>query len=551
MRRLALTTLAVTALALAGCGKGPVEPPDDKPGPDRTQEDEHGGSIRVGYAAFPDALDPATAYTVDAWQALWAVYTPLLTYRHAEGREGSELVPGLAEGLPRISGDGRTYRLRLRKGLRYSDGRPVRAADFEHTVKRVLRLRSAGTSFFAAVAGAEAYRAARRDAGDIRGIRSDERSREITIRLTRRDGRFPRILASEFVGLVPGDTPFEDLTDTPPPGVGPYRIAAVRPGRGFALNRVAGFDAGDLPKGRLDRLTVDVVQSPRRLVQAVVANRVDITGVAPPPDTLSDLRDRLAGKRYREEVGTASTFFFLNHDVAPFDDPRVRRAVNLAVDREDVARRFGGLLEPGCNLLPPAVPGAEELDPCPYAEPDQDRARELLRRSGAAGAEVLVHASDLPEERAAAQELAAALRRIGLKARARIVQDAQYPGVAADRAGRVQAGLTTWYQDLAHPASFLQLVDGRSIRPRLGLNAGFVDDPALNRILARAGAEADLDEAQDAYAAADRRVITQAHIVPLGFRRSTVLASERMDSGEDCTVLHPVYGIDFASLCLD
>ena len=78
---------------------------------------------------------------------MWLVYTPLLTYRHAEGERGSELIPGLAERLPEISADGMTYRLRLREGLKYSDGTAVKASDFEHTVKRLLALGSAATGF--------------------------------------------------------------------------------------------------------------------------------------------------------------------------------------------------------------------------------------------------------------------------------------------------------------------------------------------------------------------------------------------------------------------
>ncbi len=64
----------------------------------------------------PDFLDPQLGYTTQSAEATWISYTPLLTYRHASGERGTELIPGLAERLPAISADGRTYTMRLRKG---------------------------------------------------------------------------------------------------------------------------------------------------------------------------------------------------------------------------------------------------------------------------------------------------------------------------------------------------------------------------------------------------------------------------------------------------
>ena len=85
MRRiLALLVLALLALVVAGCG----------------DEERDGGSITISETSQPDFLDPALSYTINGWEPMWLVYTPLLTYKHAEGKEGTELIPGLAEALP-------------------------------------------------------------------------------------------------------------------------------------------------------------------------------------------------------------------------------------------------------------------------------------------------------------------------------------------------------------------------------------------------------------------------------------------------------------------
>ncbi|HEV2726729.1 MAG TPA: ABC transporter substrate-binding protein, partial [Solirubrobacterales bacterium] len=129
-------------------------------GDDETSGGGGGGGnseITIGQAAQPDYLDPALSYTIHGWEPMWLVYTPLLTYNREGGEAGSELMPGLAEEMPEVSSDGKTYKLKLRDGLKYSDGTPVKANDFEHTIKRVLNLESGGSSFYEGIEGAEDY----------------------------------------------------------------------------------------------------------------------------------------------------------------------------------------------------------------------------------------------------------------------------------------------------------------------------------------------------------------------------------------------------------
>src|SRR5436190_21276585 len=78
-----------------------------------------------------DYLDPQQAYTGQSWWAMWNVYETLLTYRHVHGPAGYKLVPGLAQSLPTVSRNGKVYKFKLRKGLKYSSGAPVKATDFE------------------------------------------------------------------------------------------------------------------------------------------------------------------------------------------------------------------------------------------------------------------------------------------------------------------------------------------------------------------------------------------------------------------------------------
>ncbi len=118
LRRMVRATVALALLGFAvigtsGCGGDP------EPG---------GGTATVLMAGAPGYLDPQLGYTTGAAEAAWLAYTPLLTYRHRNGAEGTRLIPGLANSSPRISADGRRYTFTLRDDLRYSNGAPSELA---------------------------------------------------------------------------------------------------------------------------------------------------------------------------------------------------------------------------------------------------------------------------------------------------------------------------------------------------------------------------------------------------------------------------------------
>jgi len=516
-------------------------------------ENEKRGQIRAAVTSFPDSLDPALAATSEALQSLWIVYTPLLTYAHAEGAAGSRIVPGLARSLPKISADGKTYRLTLRKGLKYSDGRPVKASDFAHAVKRTLHLQSVGTPYFERIAGARAYLERGRAGGDIAGIVTDDRSGVITIRLDAAYGAFSNVLAMTYGALVPGDTPFDNQTKRPPPGVGPYKLAGVRVNRGYELVRVPGFDVAGVPKGRLDKLSIEVVKNRGRQTQSVIRNDLDYMADPPAPDQIRTVRERYTGKRYGEFVTNSTYFFFLNQRLAPFDKKAVRQAVNYALDERALVRVFAGLLAPGCNFLPPGLAGYEPIRPCTYgdpgAPPDLQRARRLVKQAGAVGAKVTVYGIDEPEPKGATEYFADMLSQIGLDARPRIISGEVYFGTVGNRRTGAQAGFANFFEDFPRATNFFSLVDGASIADTNNPNFGNIDDPQINATLARADHSPSAEAVAGDYAAVDRRLLGEADLAPYGNRKLSVFVSDRVDF-HNCVSWHPVYDLDYTRLCL-
>jgi peptide/nickel transport system substrate-binding protein len=548
MSRCAQLLLACVTLVLFGCG--------DDGGGDEGGSGRQGGSITISQTTQPDFLDPALGYQSGSLEPMWLVYTPPLTYKRAEGEEGAQLIPGVAEELPKVSPDGKTYELTLRKGLRYSDGTPAKASDFEHAIKRVLNLESGGSAFFLPIVGAAEYVEARKADADIPGIETVDRTGKITITLTEPDGTFANVLAMPFAGLVPGGTPFENLTKDPPPGIGPYEITESVPNRRFVLEKNARFDLPGVPKGKLDKITTVIVGSRERQTQDVIRGELDYMLDPPPPDLKPEVEAKYSD-RYEEHVTSSTYYLFMNTRVPPFDEKQVRDAVNYGIDKPALARLFAGELAPGCSFLPPGMPGYDEaldLEDCPWGDPrdppDLERARRLIADAGAEGADVTVWGDTLDPDDEVTEAYADMLNEIGLDAKPEIVGAGVFFQTVGNANTKAQTGVAQWFQDFPHPKNFFFLVDGKSIQPANNQNVGNVDDPEITSGIAELTKEPELTgEVADAWEELNRKLVERAWIAPYGHRKLSTFVSERMDF-DSCTLFHPVYSNDYSSFCL-
>lgn len=523
-----------------------------------------GGSITIAQVAQPDFLDPALSYTTHGWEPMWLVYTPLLTYKREEGAAGSELIPGLARALPEISKDSLTYELTLRKGLRYSDGSPVKASDFEHTIKRVLNLESGAAPYYEVIEGADAYLSGGDADADISGIETNDKTGEITIRLTAPDASFSNVLAMNFAGVVPSDTPFENVTKDPPPGVGAYMFTKSVPNREFVLERNPEFSEGTIPEvpvAKIDTVTTKIIPNTAQQTQDVIDSKLDYMQEPPATDLRAEILARFGPdgseeQRFQEFPTLSTYYFFLNGRVAPFDDQKVREAVNIGLDKPALARLFAGDLAPGCSFLPPGMPGYTEetdLSGCPWGDPNQapdlERAKQMIREAGAEGAKITVWGDNVDPTPQVTQAYADQLNQMGLDAEPKIVDGGVYFQTIGNEKTEAQTGFLNWFADFTHPLNFFFLVDGASIQPTNNQNMSNVDDKHINDELKALSAELDLPSVTDRWEELNDYVVENAFMVPYGHRKLTTFLSERMNF-EDCTVVSPIYYNDYSQFCL-
>jgi peptide/nickel transport system substrate-binding protein len=521
-------------------------------------------SVTIAQAGQPDFLDPALSYLINGWEPMWTVYTPLITYKREDGKAATELMPGLAEELPTISPDGKTYALKLRKGLEYSDGTPVKASDFEHTIKRVLNLESGGASYFEVIEGADEYLSGDDPEADISGIDTNDKTGEITIHLAEPEAAFTFVLAMNFAALVPGDTPFENMTKDPAPGVGAYMFTKSVPNREFVLERNPKFDESTvpgIPVANIDEIKTEIIKSVPRQTEEVIDNELDFMQEPVAPDFIGEILDRFGPEgseeqRYKEYTTLSLYYFFLNTKVPPFDDPKVREAVNIGLDKPALARLYGGTLEPGCSFLPPEMPGySEKLDGegCPWGDPSQppdlERAKQLIEEAGAEGAKVTVWSDNIDPTPKVTQAYADQLNQMGLDAEPKIIDGSVYFQTIGNEKTEAQTGFLNWFGDFPHPANFFYLVDGSTIQPTNNQNMSRVDDPHINKELRELGREPNLTKVVDRWEALNEYLVDKAYLVPYGYRKLSTFMSDRMNFA-DCTPINPVVYNDYSRWCL-
>jgi peptide/nickel transport system substrate-binding protein len=350
-----------------------------------------------------------------------------------------------------------------------------------------------------------------------------------------------------FSAPVPPGIPDRDLTSATLPGTGPYTIvhAGAREVR-FERNRFFHeWSHAAQPDGNPDTVVWRVLPSLSDAVDAVAQGRADWMLGLIPPDRLRRLRlSRPAQLHVAPALGVL--FAPLNSHIAPFDDVRVRRALNYAIDRGRIVRMYGGraVATPLCQTLASGMPGYRRY--CPYTAaprhdglwtaPDLPRARRLVAASGTRSALVDVWGTN--DSTFTTRELphyfASVLRSLGYRARLHIVS---YTALTPSVRRRIQLSVDgDWAPDYPAPSSYLPEFFGCGG----STGNGYVCDRAIDRRMQRASTLElrDPTAAAAAWARIDRALADGAYWVPTVSLRAQELTSKRVRNYQ----YNPVWG---------
>jgi ABC-type transport system substrate-binding protein/class 3 adenylate cyclase len=444
-----------------------------------------GGTLHLGLEDDVDFIDPAMAYFLPSWQILSVTNDGLVGFQRTGGAAGSRLVPDLATSIPTPTDGGRTYRFVLRRGIRYSNGQPVRASDVRWAIERALTARASpgpgqeaeqgpAAQFLSKLAGADGCKpGAACDLG--KGIETDDRAGTVTFHLTAPDPEFLYALALPFADPLPPGTPPPD-SDRPVPSTGPYLIDRYeRPHsdkRGSVMlvrnPRFHPWSPLAQPAGFADRMDWTLGMPVSEQLDAVRVGSLD-AALGPDLSATPGHGGIRAGDAEHVHAFVEQVTFgaFLDTNRPPFDDVRVRRAMNLAIDRRTAVRLFGGpaSTQVTCQTLPPGMAGYRPY--CPYTlgggpryrGPDLKRARRLVSASHTAGRTVSV-AGD-PQNKRFSQLFARTLRALHYRTTLKIFPDSgTYYRAIGSPGHRWQIGFFGWSQDYPAPADFLDVVFG-------------------------------------------------------------------------------------------
>jgi len=509
-----------------------------------------GGTLRIGSTSL-DSVDPAVAYSSESWRVVTLAYDGLVAYRRVGGVAGATLVANLATQIPVPTRGGRTYTFQLRPDIRYSNGAPVQPDDFRSSLERFFRLNPFPPPLFQRIVGAAECLRTPRTCDLSQGIETSGDARTVTVHLTAPDPDFLNKLALPFASLVPSSSPLELARANPLPGTGPYRIVSAEPDRMIRLVRNPRFriwSADARPDGYPAEIVFRIGDDPARQAAAVEAGDADWSEV--PAERARALATQRPGQLHSDSL-VETLYMFLNVRVPPFDDPRVRRALNFATDRARLVELLGGALaaQPTCQTAPPNIFGYRPY--CPYTvspgpagtwtAPDLAKASRLIDRSGTRGMEVTVWG--IKQHEPIVRYFARLLAKLGYRSSARIVADGtEYFTTVANSSNRVQIGSTGWIEDFPSTSDFVGLLFAcDSFVPNDSNNFNYSGFCAADVDAAIASAEQTLDPRAGAelWAAADRKVTDAAPSVPFANPRMVTLVSERVGNYQ----FHPLWGV--------
>jgi peptide/nickel transport system substrate-binding protein len=281
-----------------------------------------------------------------------------------------------------------------------------------------------------------------------------------------------------------------------------------------------------------------------RRIDAVLRGEADYTGGVLSgfsTERTEELLTQHAAQTHIEPV-LSTIGVFLNTRVAPFDDKRVRRALNYGIDRRAVVRGAGGRSSAvaTCQILPPNLSGYVRY--CPYGAPDLRTARRLVAESGTRGMRVTVRTVGFVAP--SVRPVVALMRRLGYRASLKIVPSGiTYGKQINDSRTRAQAGVFLWAADYPAPSNFLeQLLSCAAFVPRSGNNLNVAEfcDPAIDARM-RLAAQAQTvnpELASRRWARVERAIVDAAPWLPLYNPRSVELLSRRAGGHR----YSPIYG---------
>lgn len=435
MKRLLISAVAAMALFAAAPGALAETP-------------KQGGAATITFNNDLTTLDPHVGYDWQNWSVIKSIFDGLMDYKPGT----TELEPDLAESYT-VSDDGLTYTFKLRDGVKFHNGRVMTSADVKYSFERAINpaTQSPGGGYFGMINGYDDVAGGK--VATLNGIETPD-EKTVVFSLSRPDATFLHLMAINFGYIVPKEEVDKTGADfgKMPVGTGAFKFVEWVPGQSITLERNAEYYKSGTPY--LDKITFEFGQDPTVAVLRLKKGEIDIVGDGIPPAQFAEIQADPANKDLIAEGDQLHTgYVTMNVTQPPFDNVKVRQAVNMAINKERIVRLINNRAAPANQALPPAMPGYNP-DNKGYAY-DPEGAKKLLAEAGVGEISTELYAMNVDPNPRIAQAIQQDLAAVGIKAEIRSLAQAEV--IAAGGSGKapmIWSGGMAWIADFPDPANF-------------------------------------------------------------------------------------------------
>ncbi len=442
--------------------------------------------------------------------------------------------PALAERWD-VSADGKTYTFYLKSGVRWSDGKPLKAQDFVDSWLRLLnpKTRAAYASFLFDVENAEAFHSGKLKSASKVGVRALS-EQKLEVKLRRVVPYFLHIptfwvtfpIRQDLIKKHPKDwaTPGKILT------LGPYRLLEWKKGRAIRLAKNPEYGGTPLPQ--LDQIEAIIESNDAKARELFEKGQLDFMLDATTGDFLkysgakpSAVAKPLAPKIRVQQFPYLATYYLgFNVEHSHLKDAQVRRALALALNREAIPGILQGGQLAAKGWIPPGIEGYDSgasLNGTLY------EARGALAKAGYAEGVGIPKLSLWVAKFDGAEALAAYVKKtlrdhLGVEVEPHVGGAAEYHRAVHSKTADLFVG--HWGADYPDASNFMEV-----FRSESGVNSTGFKNADYDRYLFEAGQSLDAKARLVSYAAAERLLLQEAVAIhPLFYRRTTVLLGERV-----------------------
>ncbi|MFB6842787.1 ABC transporter substrate-binding protein [Streptomyces sp. NPDC056361] len=545
-RTYTLATALVTTLALGvtGCADGKKSDGSrDRKNPATSTNGsvlggtpQKGGTLTVLSNQDFTHLDPARNWVMpDMDFGTRLLYRTLVTYTAEPGAKGSELVPDLAEDLGTPSNGAKTWTFRLKPGLKYEDGTPITSKDVKHNVERSFSPDLPGGPDYAAryLVGGKDYRGPA-EGKHLDSVKTPD-DRTIVFELHTPFAEFPFAATLPTFAPVPPSRDKGPQYDSRPFSSGPYKVETYARDKQLVLVRNTHWDPKNdsVRKAYPDRIVVTMGlkgnQIDDRLIASSGADASAVSWAQLRPESISKVLTKADVKaRLLAESSSCTEMVQMHTGRAPFDDLKVRQAVQYALDREAIVTAAGGpaVVDASTAAMPGALfTGGKQPDTLKIPlSGDVEKAKQLLKEAGKADGFSTRLTVSMNDKRIG-EAIQESLGRAGIKVTIETVDPSAFYDTIGDTKSRTDLVYTGWCPDYPSGSTFLPFVfDGRFIKVKgnTGNHSLFKDDATMKR-MDEIAAMSDGAQANKAWQDLDGQILAKAPVAPGASKRRTLL----------------------------